>query len=69
MVQSCFNGRRIVVFSGGETSGTGQLLETVRAIRHGGATGAMIGRDVFQRPREESLSLLSSIIAIFRQEA
>ena len=69
VVQSCFNGRRIVMFSGGEAAGTEQLLETVRGIHQGGATGSIIGRNVFQRPREEALSLLSRIIEIFRQEA
>ncbi len=69
VVQACFNGRRIVVFSGGENAGTEQLLETVRAIHRGGATGSIIGRNVFQRPREDALSLLSTIVSIFTDEA
>ncbi|WP_428390834.1 class I fructose-bisphosphate aldolase [Lichenicoccus sp.] len=66
VVQSCFNGRRIVVFSGGENSSTGQLLETIRGIAEGGANGSIIGRNTFQRPRAEALELLSTIISIFK---
>ena len=69
VVQACFNGRRIVIFSGGENAGTEQLLETIRGIHQGGANGSIIGRNTFQRPREEALSLLSHIIAIFKDEA
>jgi class I fructose-bisphosphate aldolase len=69
VVQSCFNGRRIVVFSGGENAGTEQLLETIRGIHQGGANGSIIGRNTFQRPRAEALSLLSYIISIFKGEA
>ena len=69
VVQSCFDGRRIVVFSDGENAGTEQLLETVRGIHQGGAAGSMIGRNSFQRSREDALSLLSRVISIFRQEA
>ena len=69
VVQACFNGRRIVVFSGGEDADTENLLETVRAIHAGGATGSTIGRTIFQRPREEALSLLSSIVSILKHGA
>ncbi len=69
VVQACFNGRRIVIFSGGENAGTEQLLETIRGIHQGGANGSIIGRNTFQRSREDALSLLSHIIAIFRDEA
>ncbi len=69
VVQSCFNGRRIVVFSGGENAGAEQLLETVRGIHQGGGSGSIIGRNSFQRSREDALSLLSRIISIFKSEA
>ena len=69
VVQACFAGRRIVVFSGGESASTGQLLETIRGIAEGGANGSIIGRNTFQRPRAEALELLSTIISIFKDAA
>jgi len=66
IVQSCFNGRRIVVFSGGETKGdTSALLAEIKALADGGANGSIIGRNTFQRPRAEALALLESIINIY----
>ncbi len=69
VVQSCFAGRRIVVFSGGENAGTEQLLHTIRGIAEGGANGSIIGRNSFQRSREDALSLLSTVISIFKDAA
>jgi class I fructose-bisphosphate aldolase len=69
VVQCCFDGRRIVVFSGGENSGTDTLLETIRGLAKGGASGSIIGRNTFQRPRDEAMKLLSDIIDIFKAAA
>ncbi|WP_421706911.1 class I fructose-bisphosphate aldolase [Algihabitans sp.] len=69
VVESCFAGRRLVVFSGGGAKGTDALLDEIRAIRDGGATGSIIGRNTFQRPREEALQLLDSIIKIYQGKA
>jgi class I fructose-bisphosphate aldolase len=66
IVQSCFNGRRLVVFSGGASKDTAGLLEEIRGLRDGGASGTIIGRNTFQRPRAEALKLLSDIIDIYR---
>ena len=65
VVQACFNGRRLVVFSGGETGTTENILETTRAIHEGGGNGSIIGRNTFQRPRAEALDLLSQVIGIY----
>jgi class I fructose-bisphosphate aldolase len=65
IVQSCFGGRRIVVFSGGESKGLEGLYEEIRGLRDGGANGSIIGRNTFQRPREEALAMLSKIIEIY----
>ena len=68
VVQCCFAGRRIVVFSGGENNkDTGALIDTIRGIAEGGANGAIIGRNTFQRPREEAMALLGQIIDIYRK--
>ena len=65
VVQSCFNGRRIVVFSGGEAKSLDALYAEIRELRDGGANGSIIGRNTFQRPREEALALLNEIINIY----
>jgi class I fructose-bisphosphate aldolase len=66
VVQSCFDGRRIVVFSGGAAKGEAGLLDEIRQIRDGGANGSIIGRNSFQRPREDALRLLDAIIKIYK---
>jgi class I fructose-bisphosphate aldolase len=66
--QACFAGRRIVVFSGGNAKGEKEILDEVRAIRDGGGNGSIIGRNTFQRPRDEALKLLDNIIKIYKKE-
>jgi len=65
VVQSCFNGRRLVVFSGGEAKDLDGLYNEIRGIRDGGGTGSIIGRNTFQRPRAEALAMLDTIIKIY----
>jgi class I fructose-bisphosphate aldolase len=69
VVQCCFAGRRIVVFSGGDATETEKLYETVRGLRDGGASGSIIGRNTFQRPRAEALAMLDRIIGIYQGKA
>ncbi|MDX2008863.1 MAG: class I fructose-bisphosphate aldolase [Myxococcaceae bacterium] len=66
VVQSAFNGKRIVIFSGGESKDTPALLEEIRGIRDGGGFGSIMGRNAFQRPRAESLALLKDVMTIFK---
>jgi len=68
VVQSAFNGRRIVIFSGGAKTDDATILDEVRAIRDGGGFGSIIGRNSFQRDRSEALSLLDQIVRIYRGE-
>jgi class I fructose-bisphosphate aldolase len=65
VVQSAFNGRRIVIFSGGETKSTEELLKDIQGIKEGGGFGSIMGRNAFQRPKAESLKLLSDVMKIF----
>ena len=65
-VQSAFNGKRILIFSGGESKGTAEVLEEVKQIAAGGAFGSIMGRNAFQRPRAEALRLLADVMAIFK---
>jgi class I fructose-bisphosphate aldolase len=69
IMQSAFAGRRIVVFSGGNTKGTDALLEEIRGLRDGGAHGSIVGRNAFQRPRAEALALLDAIVQIYLGKA
>ena len=64
--ESCFAGRRLVVFSGGNSKGNDDLVNEIRSIRDGGGDGSIIGRNTFQRPREEALKLLADIIAVYQ---
>ena len=66
VVQSTFNGRRIVIFSGGVTGTDESILDGARAIREGGGFGAIIGRNAFQRQKPAALRLLAEIAEIFK---
>lgn len=69
IMKSSFNGRRIVVFSGGATKDEESVYEDARAIFEGGGNGSIIGRNCFQRPREESLAMLDKIMQIYLGKA
>jgi class I fructose-bisphosphate aldolase len=66
VMQCCFDGRRIVVFSGGAAKGEDSVLDDARAIHAGGGNGSIIGRNCFQRPREDALKLLDQLIEIYK---
>jgi class I fructose-bisphosphate aldolase len=69
VVQSAFDGRRIVIFSGGVKKESDEaVFEEVRAIRDGGGFGSIIGRNSFQRPREHALKFLETIMKIYAGE-
>jgi len=65
VVQSAFDGRRIVIFSGGAAKGTAEVLEEIRGIHKGGGFGSIIGRNSFQRPKHEALEFLGKIMDIY----
>ena len=66
VVQSCFNGKRLVVFSGGSSKDKENLLAEVRELYLGGSSGSIIGRNSFQRPYGEALALLNQIMDIYK---
>ena len=66
VVQSCFNGKRLVVFSGGSSKDKESLLKEIKELYLGGASGSIIGRNSFQRPYKEALTLLNQIIDIYK---
>ena len=66
VVQACFGGRRLVVFSGGEAKGNEDILKEVRAIHAGGGNGSIMGRNAFQRSKADALALLGAIIDVYK---
>ncbi|HSF96923.1 MAG TPA: class I fructose-bisphosphate aldolase [Thermohalobaculum sp.] len=68
-MQAAFNGRRIVVFSGGAKKGESSVYDDARAIRDGGGNGSIIGRNTFQRPRDEAIQMLNKLMDIYRGKA
>jgi fructose-bisphosphate aldolase, class I len=65
VIQSSFAGRRIVIFSGGAAAADEQVFNEVRAIRDGGGFGSIMGRNSFQRKKEDALKFLGTIMGIY----
>ncbi len=69
VMNSAFNGRRIVIFSGGAKKGADSVYDDARAIRDGGGNGSIIGRNTFQRERSDALEMLGKLIEIYKGKA
>ncbi|WP_112323315.1 class I fructose-bisphosphate aldolase [Oceanibium sediminis] len=69
VMRSSFNGRRLVVFSGGSKKGAEGVFDDARAIRDGGGNGSIIGRNTFQRERGEALEMLAKLVEIYKGKA
>ena len=54
-------GRALVLFSGGEMQGEGDIISKARIAMDSGATGLIFGRNVWQRPYDEALDLAKQI--------
>ena len=67
VIQSAFNGKRVVIFSGGEIKDTSSFLEEVKELKKGGAFGSIVGRNAFQRPQSEAIALLKEVMNIYKQ--
>jgi class I fructose-bisphosphate aldolase len=69
VVQSAFDGKRIVIFSGGATKESDEaVFDECRAIRDGGGFGSIIGRNSFQRQRDRALAFLGTVTKIYSGE-
>jgi class I fructose-bisphosphate aldolase len=64
-VKAAFNGRRLIVFSGGAKKGADSVYDDARAIRDGGGNGSIIGRKSFQRERSDALDMLGKLVDIY----
>ena len=69
VMQASFAGKRLVVFSGGESKDLDGVYDEVRGIRDGGGNGSIIGRNTFQRPKEQALEMLNKVIDIYLNKA
>jgi class I fructose-bisphosphate aldolase len=67
VIQSCFNGKRVVIFSGGEAKGLEDVLNEVKQLAAGGSFGSIMGRNAFQRKRSDALQLLGGVMDIYKQ--
>lgn len=65
VVQSAFNGQRIVIFSGGPAVSDEEVFAEARAIRDGGGFGSIIGRNSFQRNKADALKFLGTVMGIY----
>ncbi len=65
VVESCFNGKRVVIFSGGAAKGTEDVLAEVKDLAQGGAFGSIMGRNAFQRPKNEAIELLHAVMDLY----
>jgi class I fructose-bisphosphate aldolase len=68
VVHSSFDGRRIVIFSGGAKNDEKTVFEEVRAIRDGGGFGSIIGRNSFQRSKADATKFLNTIMGLYAGE-
>jgi len=66
--RSCFNGRRIIIFSGGEAKSEEDVLEEILEIAKGGGNGSIIGRNAFQRSKSDAISLLNKICGVYHKQ-
>lgn len=66
VMQASFEGKRIVVFSGGAAKGTAEVLDEIRGIAAGGGNGSIMGRNSFQRSRADGAKLLRDAMEIMR---
>ena len=65
VVRACFEGKRIVIFSGGEAKGSAEVLAEIKEIHAGGGFGSIMGRNAFQRPRAQAVKLLQDVMDVF----
>ncbi len=65
VVQSTFAGKRMVIFSGGSKADESSFMDDIRGIREGGGFGSIIGRNSFQRPKDDAVRFLKQVMKIY----
>ncbi len=66
VLQAAFNKKRIVIFSGGPSKNTDELLNEIRMLAKGGSFGSIVGRNAFQRKKQDAINLLDKIMSIYK---
>ncbi len=66
VLKSAFNGKRIVIFSGGPAKEKPAFLQEIKALAEGGAFGSIVGRNSFKRPFKEGVALLKEVMDIYK---
>ena len=69
VIKSSFNGKRIVIFSGGASKDYNSVMEEIKGLAEGGSFGSIMGRNAFQRPKDEALKLLNDVMDIYKKHA
>ena len=69
IIQSAFNGKRIVIFSGGPAKEKELFIQEIKELAHGGSFGSIVGRNAFKRPYDEAISLLKEVMDIYKTAA
>ena len=69
ILESAFNKKRIVIFSGGPAKDTKDLLNEIQLLAQGGSFGSIVGRNSFQREKKDAIKLLDQIISIYSNQA
>jgi len=65
VVQSAFDGKRMVIFSGGSKTSEDAFYQDIQGIHQGGGYGSIIGRNSFQRPKAEAVKFLKKVMGIY----
>lgn len=65
VVQSAFDGRRIAIFSGGAKTSDQDFCKLAPITKKGGGFGSTMGRNVFQRPKNEALGLIEAVVKVY----
>lgn len=62
VVQSSFNGKRIVIFSEDELVEESQYLQEAREMARGGSFGRMLSKEAFQQSKVKTLQLFRNVM-------
>ena len=65
IVDSSFNGRRIILFSGNENNNTEEAVAEVKELAAGGAFGSIMGQKTFQQPMTDAVTHMNKVMNVF----
>ncbi|ETO91563.1 MAG: fructose-biphosphate aldolase, class I [Candidatus Xenolissoclinum pacificiensis L6] len=68
IIRSCFNGKRLVLFSGGKIASDQDMYKQIATLYRAGASGSILGRNIFQRKKSGALSLVNGIVDIYKNK-